>query len=132
MNLVILYKDGTTTFLKLHDSSGNVKDAACVTKVLVSWFVAEDFPLDSMDLMLIIMDGGERKSFDLIEKTFQEHVKLPSIMCVWCASHSFDLLLKAFGNTDGIDDLIEGVKLFINYACNHGIPHSILRELCRL
>ena len=82
MNLVILYKDGTTTFLKFHDSSGNVKDAAYVTKVLVSWFAAEDFPLDPMDLMLIIMDGGERKSFELVVKTFQEYVRLPSIMCV--------------------------------------------------
>ena len=132
MNLVILYKDGTTTFLKLHDSSGNVKDAAYVTKLMVSWFVAEDFPLDPMDLILIIMDGGERSSFDLIEKTFQEHVKLPSVMCVWCASHSFNLLLKAFGNIDGINELIEDVKFVINYVRNHSIPRSILRELSRL
>ena len=36
MNLVILYKDDTTTFLEIHDSSGNVKDAAYVTKLMVS------------------------------------------------------------------------------------------------
>ena len=109
-----------------------MKDAAYVTKILVSWFVAEDFPLDPMDLILIIMDGGERSSFDLIEKTFQEHVKLPSVMCVWCASHSFNLLLKAFGNIDGIDELIEDVKFVINYVRNHSLPRSILRELSRL
>ena len=61
MNLVLLYKDGTTTFLKLHDSSGNVKDAAYVTKILVSWFVAEDFPLDPMDLILITYNGRKQK-----------------------------------------------------------------------
>ena len=79
MNLVLLYKDGTTTFLKLHDSSGKTKDAAYVTKLLVSWFVAEDFPPDPMDLLIIIMDGGERSSFDLIEHTFGAHPKLPPI-----------------------------------------------------
>ena len=59
VNLVLLYKDGTTTFLKLHDSSGKTKDAAYRTQLLVSWFVAEDFPLDPMDLLILIMDGGE-------------------------------------------------------------------------
>ena len=132
MNLVLLYKDGTTTFLKLHDCSGKTKDAAYVTQLLVSWFVAEDFPLDPMDLLILIMDGGERSSFDLIEKTFGEHPKLPNIMCVWCAAHGFNLLLKAFGNIDGIDDLIEDAKFVINFVRNHGMPRSILRELHHL
>ena len=43
MNLMTLYNGGTTTFLKLHVSSGKTKDAAYVTKLLVSSFVAEDF-----------------------------------------------------------------------------------------
>ena len=82
VNLVMLYKDGTTTFLKLHDASGQTKNAAYVTQLLVSWFVDEEFPLDPIDLMLITMNNGERSSFDLIERTFAGHTALPSIMCV--------------------------------------------------
>ena len=67
VNLVLLYKDGTTTFLKLHDASGETKGASYITQLLVGWFTADDFPLDPMDLMLIIMDSGEKSSFDLIE-----------------------------------------------------------------
>ena len=85
-----------------------------------------------MDLLILIMDGGERSSFNLIEQTFAEHPKLPNIMCVWCAAHGFSLLLKAFGNIDGIDELIEDVKFVINYVRNHGMLRSILRELHRL
>ena len=33
---------------------------------------------------------------------------------VWCVSHDFNLLLKVFGNIDGIDNLIQGVKFVIN------------------
>jgi len=132
VNLVLLYKDGTTTFLKLHDASGETKGASYITQLLVGWFTADDFPLDPMDLMLIIMDGGEKSSFNLIEQTFAGHGKLPSIMCVWCGSHGFNLLLKAFGNLDGIDHLIEDVKFVINFVRNHGLPRSILRELSRL
>jgi len=99
---------------------------------LVGWFVAADFPLDPMDLMIIIMDGGERSSFDRIENTFSGHPKLPSIMCVWCAAHGFSLLLKALGNLDGIDDLIDDVRFVINYIRNHGTPRSVLRDLHRL
>ena len=96
VNLVLLYKDGTTTFLKLHDSSGETKDAAYMTKLLVGWFTTDVFPLDLMDLMLIIMDDGKKSSFNLIEQTFAGHSKLSSVVCVWCASHDFNLLLKAF------------------------------------
>ena len=89
VNLVLLYRDGTTTFLKLHDPSGETKDAAYTTKLLVGWFTADDFPLDPMDMMLIIMDGGKKSSFNLIEQTFASHSKLPSTSCVWCASRGF-------------------------------------------
>ena len=33
---------------------------------------------------------------------------------VWRVSHGFNLVLKAFGNIDGIDNLIQGVKFVIN------------------
>ena len=81
-NLVLLYKDGTTTFLKLHISSGETKDAAYITKLLVGWFTVDGFPLDPMDLMLIIIYGGKKSSFNLIEQTFAGHSKFPSIMCL--------------------------------------------------
>ena len=87
-----------------------------------------------MNLMSIIMDGGEKLSFTHIEQTvaFAGHNKLPSIICVWCAFRGFNLLLKAFGNLDGIDGLIEDVKFVISFVRNHGLPRSILRELSRL
>ena len=53
-------------------------------------------------------------------------------MCVWCASHGYNLLLKAFGNINGIDDLIEDIKFVINSVRNHGIPRNILQDLHRL
>ena len=82
--------------------------------------------------MLIIIDGGEKSSFNLIEQTFAGHSKLPSIMCGGFASHCFNLFLKVFGNIDGIDNLIENVKFVINFVRNHGLPRVFLQELSRL
>ena len=97
------------------------------------WFVGEDFPLDPIDLMLTIMEGSERSSFDLIEQFLPGVINSPALcVCgVWHMSVSF--LLKLFGNIDEIDELIEDVKFVINFAGNHTMPpRNILRELHRL
>ena len=132
INLVLLFKDGTTTFLKLHDASGKTKNAKYITDLMVEWFTDESFPINCKDLMFIIMDGGERSSFRLIESTFLVHPALPNIMRMWCAAHGWSLLLKAIGELDGIDGLIVDLKIVINFVRNHGTPRSLLRTLHNL
>ena len=132
INLVLLYKDGTTTFLKLHDASGHTKNAQYITDLMVGWFSDQSFPIDCMDLVFIVMDGGERSSFSLIESTFGANPALPNVMCLWCAAHAWNLLLKAFGELDGVDGLIIDLKFVINFVRNHGTPRSLLRKLHKL
>ena len=132
INLVLLYKDGTTTFLKLHDASGHTKNAQYVTDLLVNWFTAESFPIDCKDLIFLVMDGGERSSFSLIESTFAGNAALPNAMCMWCVAHAWNLLLKALGELDGVDSLTTDLKFVINYVRNHGTPRSLLRKLHKL
>ena len=67
---------------------------------MVGWFKDPTFPINCMDLMFLIMDGGEKSSFDLIEAAFGTDPALPNVMCMWCAAHAWNLLLKALGELD--------------------------------
>ena len=48
INLVLLFKDDTTVFLKLHYLSKHSKNGAYITGLLVNWFTNEDFPINPM------------------------------------------------------------------------------------
>ena len=99
---------------------------------MVNWFTDASFPIDCKDLVFIIMDGGERSSFGLIESTFTGNPALPNVMCMWCAAHAWNLLMKAIRELDGIGNLITDLKFVINYVRNHGTPRSLLRRLHKL
>ena len=128
MNAALMFKSGEVVFWDLKDTSGESKDKQWIANFVVDVVTSEAFPLDPMDLVTITMDGACRTSFPLIEKAFRDNPKLPSIVCQWCSCHTWQLLLKAIADIDGIDTLIKQCREVITFVRGHDKPTALLRK----
>jgi hypothetical protein len=127
MNVALTFKDGGVVFWDLKETSGETKNASWITDFIVDCVLNDDFPLDPKDLVTITMDGACRTAFSAIETAFREHPDLSPVVCLWCSAHTFQLLLKAIADIDGIDTLIQDCRDVITFVRAHDKPTAFLR-----
>lgn len=128
VNIALVFKSGEVVFWELKDTSGESKSNKWLLDFIMEVVTSPDFPLDVEDLVTIVMDGACRTAFPLIEDAFKDREDLPNVVCQWCSCHTWNLLLKAIVDIDGIDSLIEECKEYITFVRSHDKPRSMLRK----
>ena len=129
IDVAFVFKSGEVVFWELKDTSGESKSDKWLCDFLVDVVMADDFPLPREDIVTISMDGGCRTAFPMIEKRFKEDPMLPNVVCQWCSCHTWNLLLKAVADVDGIDTLIAECRELITFVRSHDKPRSMLQAL---
>ena len=89
----------------------------------------EAHPFRADGMYYVTLDGACRHSFTAVEKAFRDDTELSNLVCIWCSTHGFHLLLQALSHIDGIQAHIEDVKTVITFVRSHGKPTEFLAEL---
>ena len=129
VDIAFVFTNGDVVFWELKDTSGTRKSNVWMTEFILECVKSPDFPFDVRDLVTIVMDGACRTAFAQIEEAFRDDEALPNVVCQWCSCHSWNLLLKAVADIDGIDTLITDVKSYITFVRNHDKPRDMLRKV---
>ena len=128
IDLAFVFKGGDVVFWDLKDTSGTEKSSEWLRDFVITAVKSPEFPVPVKHLVTFVMDGACRTSFPLIEAAFKDDKDLPNVVCQWCSCHSFNLLLKALADINGIDQVIEESKELITFVRSHDKPRSMLRE----